>query len=204
MKAFFDTIRPMFGKTMLQSQVAGINALLSATEHLPLEQRAYILATAYHETAKTMQPIVERGARSYFSKYERAKRLGNTEPGDGFKYRGRGYVQITGRRNYALASVRLGVDFVHAPQKAMHPIMAAKIIVRGCVEGWFTGVTLDDCIKPGAPDYIKARTIVNGKDKAAKIARHARRFELALRLAHGYEVEEPRWLRLWRRLRGLF
>lgn len=202
MKEFFDTVRPLFGK-MTQAHVDGLNVILDASKMLPLEQRAYVLATVFHETAGTMQPITEYGNRAYFDKYEGRESLGNTQQGDGFKFRGRGYVQITGRRNYALASRYLKVDFVAEPELALLTQYASKILILGMTEGWFTGATLDHWIQPGSVDYRNARRIVNGLDKASKIARYARRFELALRQVQGWEVNEPRWLRLWRKVKGL-
>jgi len=179
MKAFFDTIRPLFGGSMTQAQVDGCETLLAATASLPLDHRAYLLATSYHETAHTMQPITEYGQRSYFNKYEPGtkigKSLGNTQPGDGYRYRGRGYVQITGRSNYAKAGSKLGVDLLGNPEAALNPDVAARILVRGCAEGWFTGKKLADY-----PDYVGMRRVVNGTDRAEMIAGYAETFEAAL------------------------
>jgi putative chitinase len=177
MKAFFDAIRPMFGGKMTAAQVEGCEALIRATAGLPLAWRAYLLATAFHETARTMQPITEYGGRKYFDKYDTgnlAKALGNTpaKDGDGFEYRGRGYVQITGRANYAKAGKALGLDLIADPDLALVPEYAAKILVRGCTEGWFTGKKLGDYAS-----YKDMRRVVNGTDKADEIARYARAFE---------------------------
>jgi putative chitinase len=177
MKAFFDSIRPQFGGKMTAAQVEGCEALIRATNGLPLAWRAYLLATAFHETDRTMQPITEYGGRKYFDKYDTgnlAKALGNTpaKDGDGFEYRGRGYVQITGRANYAKAGKALGLDLIADPDLALVPDYAAKILVRGCTEGWFTGKKLGDFAS-----YRDMRRVVNGTDKADEIARYARAFE---------------------------
>jgi putative chitinase len=176
-KAFFDAIRHQFGGKMTQAQVEGCETLIRATDGLPLAWRAYLLATAFHETARTMQPITEYGGRQYFNKYDTgslAKALGNTPAadGDGFKYRGRGYVQITGRANYGKAARILGIPFMDDPDLALVPEHAAKILVRGCTEGWFTGKKLGDYA-----NYRDMRRVVNGTDKADEIARYARAFE---------------------------
>ena len=69
MKAFFDAVRLKYGK-LSADQISGFDHLLRATNGLETRFRAYLLATAWHETARTMQPIHERGQVSYFDKYE--------------------------------------------------------------------------------------------------------------------------------------
>lgn len=181
----FALIRPIFGGRLRQSQVDGIGALLAATEGLPRPWRAYLLATPVVETARTMQPIMEFGSRSYFNKYEPGttigKRLGNTVAGDGYLFRGRGYVQITGRDNYLRAGRFLGRDLIADPDLALDPVLAGRILVQGCADGWFTGKRLADYLDRAVPDYLNARRIVNGLDRAAEIAGYARTFEAALR-----------------------
>lgn len=181
----FDTIRPLFGGRMRQAQVDGVNAVQAACIGLPVPYTAYLLATAFHETAATMQPITEYGGRRYFDKYDTGKlaaALGNTPQldGDGFLYRGRGYVQITGRANYRKAGDALGVDLIGQPDRALEPEIAAKILVLGCCEGWFTGKKLGDYLDRPGPDYRNARRVINGTDRADTIAGYARTFARAL------------------------
>lgn len=176
--AFFAGVRNSFGP-LTQSQVEGLNALLVAVQGWPVAWVAYALATAWHETAHTMQPVKEYGGPAYFKrmydpqgqKPQLAKRLGNTEPGDGVKYAGRGYVQLTGRANYA----RYGI--ADRPDDAMKMDVAAHILRNGMEHGRFTGKSLADYL-PG--DYVSARRVINGTDKAHEIAGHARAFETAL------------------------
>ncbi len=106
--------------------------------------------------------------------------VGNTPAadGDGYTYRGRGYVQLTGRANYAKVGAALGLDLLHKPDMALDPIIAAMILVRGCCDGWFTGKKLGDYLPD---DYRGARRVVNGTDKQDVIASYAREFEAALR-----------------------
>ena len=54
-------------------------------------------------------------------------RMGNKQEGDGFKYRGRGFIQLTGRDNYAKAGKDLGIDLLGNPDLASQPETAAKI-----------------------------------------------------------------------------
>ncbi len=189
--SFFDSVRASFGP-LKQSQVDGFNVLLNATNGLPVAWRAYILATAWHETAATMQPIIERGNRTYFDMYEpssaKAKALGNTIKGDGYKFRGRGYVQITGRANYVKAGTIVGVDLAANPERALEPDIAAVVIVNGMTRGWFTGKKLSDYPQG---DFKNMRRVVNGNDKADLIAGYARKFEAALVTTSAVAPEKP-------------
>jgi len=170
---FYRAVRPIFGGALSQQQVDGIEALLAATEGLPMPHRAYLLATAKHETADTMQPIAEYG-KGKGKPYGKPGRYGQAQYG-------RGYVQLTWDDNYARADKALGLNgaMLKDFNLAMQPTIAAKILVRGCSEGWFTGKKLADYL-PG--DYRGARRVVNGLDKADLIAGYAREFEAALAL----------------------
>ena len=159
-EAFFKSVRAQFGP-LNQNQVDGINTLLAATALVPRMHRAYILATAWHETASTMRPLEEYG-----------KGAGHPYAP---RYYGRGYVQLTWDYNYKKAGNLLGVDLVSNPEFALRPSIAAQIIVRGMSEGWFTGKKLSDFTA-----FVSMRRIVNGTDKAALIADYARKFENAL------------------------
>jgi len=90
-------------KTLLNSY--GINT------HLRL---AHFMAQIEHESGG-FKYLTELGGKSYFDKYEGRKDLGNIQKGDGFKFRGRGYIQVTGRANYTLLSKDMRIDFVNNP-----------------------------------------------------------------------------------------
>ncbi|SHO65803.1 Predicted chitinase [Pseudoxanthobacter soli DSM 19599] len=181
-----------FGRLLTSAQAAGIEAILDAWRQDHAEgdprQLAYVLATAYHETAGTMEPVAEYGGDEYKRNlYDvtgrdpaRARAMGNTEPGDGPRYAGRGFVQLTWKNNYARAGRKLGLDLVGQPDDAMKPDIAARILVRGMAEGWFTGKKLGDYIAGAACDWKGARRIVNGTDKADLIAGYAAAFHAAL------------------------
>jgi len=143
-------------------------------------QAAYVLATIRWECADRWQPITEIGNVAYFSKYDAepiAPRLGNTQPGDGYRYRGRGFVQITGRANYQKFSDRLGVDLIEAPSRALDRLLSYEIMRLGMTEGLFTGKKLVDYITAEATDYVNARRVINGVDQAHKIAEYASEIE---------------------------
>jgi predicted chitinase len=63
------------------------------------------------------------------SQYEGRKDLGNIYPGDGVKYKGRGFIQITGRANYTQAAKDLGIDLVNRPELAEKPDVAIKVSI---------------------------------------------------------------------------
>jgi len=190
-QSFFNFYKANFGN-LAQAQVSGLENLLNFIEAdqtiTDIRWAAYMLATIKHECADTYQPITERGQKSYFDKYEAGtaigKNLGNTENGDGYLFRGRGFVQITGRANYKRLSKPLalaaGDDLVSKPDKALSPDTAYKIMSYGMVNGSFTGKKLQDYINAAKVDYIEARRIINRLDQAEKIEGYAVKFESIL------------------------
>lgn len=162
---------------LAQDQVDGFNTLLDAIEAdpeaPPAPQLAYVLATIERETGQTFRPIYERGPRRYFDKYEPNTRLGrmlgNTDPGDGYRFRGRGYVQVTGRSNYSSLSTAFRQDFVNNPDQLLLPNWAWGAASFGMRIGLFTGRKLRDYIDPAGPraDYYNARRIINPGELSA-------------------------------------
>jgi predicted chitinase len=82
---------------------------------------------------------------------------------DGERFRGRGFIQLTGRDNYEVASREVGVDLINDPDKANDPQIAARLV------GWFLTRpgkvrTIERCLSPEQHkrDYSKARAAVNG------------------------------------------
>ncbi len=190
---FYDTVRlTLFEGRMRQTQVNGMNVFLDYWENgfASNDDRwlAYMLATAYHEVDKKMQPIKEYGSDAYFFRMydiegqrpDVARDLGNTQPGDGVKFHGRGYVQLTGRRNYQDMSNRLGVDLVSNPELALETDVAARIIFEGMIDGSFTGKKLSDYFNPTTENWKQARRIVNRLDKAELIAGYGKLFYRAI------------------------
>ena len=194
-KAFYDSVRgTLFGGSLTPDQVAGMDAILNEWNKRGLTFEpylAYMLATVFHETAQTMQPIREHGGPKYFAKYEGRKDLGNTLPGDGVKFHGRGFVQLTGRANYAKASAKLNIDFLANPDAVMQANYAVLILFDGMLDGWFTGKELADYREGDTFDYVNARRIINGTDRAALIAGQARLFAQAIALMESSPSEIP-------------
>lgn len=175
-ETFWTAYRQAFGKVS-QDTVSAIEFLLgefkrSWTNTLRI---AYAFATIKHETAGTFLPITERGGKTYFNKYNGRKDLGNNQPGDGYRFRGRGFVQITGRKNYT----KYGI--ADNPDLALEPATAFRIMTDGMRTGGFTGKKLSDYITANKADYKNARRIINGLDKADLIAGYAKQFETILK-----------------------
>ncbi len=98
------------------------------------QELAAFLSQAAHETMD-FKHMKEIGGSLDFKKYDiryapnKAKALGNTKPGDGAKYKGRGYIQLTGKYNYKRAGEALGLDLVNKPELVEKPEVAAKVAV---------------------------------------------------------------------------
>lgn len=157
------------GLPITQSQVEGLELVLDRLEHeqLLLQESAYVLATGFHEADRKWQPLQEYGGRN--------KRYA--------PYYGRGLVQLTWKENYRKAGELLGIDLVSDPDRALDPLVSVQVLVTGMRIGLFTRVKLSDCWTDQGFDYVGARKIVNGTDRAELVAGYARSFEAALRTA---------------------
>lgn len=186
---FFDSIRTsLFKGSMSQQQVDGMEAILKIWEAKELDDLrwlAYMLATTYHETAKTMQPIEEYGKGKGYRYGKKIKRSGIPYTLPDKIYYGRGYVQLTWFENYRTMSALLGVDLLNSPELALHPNIAAQIMFEGMTNGTsnfgdFTGKSLEQYFNDKKEDPINARRIINGLDKAELIATYYYKFKTAL------------------------
>lgn len=161
-----------------------------------LRWAAYMLATVQHECAGAWRPVVEHGTRDYFNKYDLGtrlgKRLGNTQPGDGYLFRGRGYVQITGRTNYRNLGrlLQMGDSLVETPGLVLQPETAYRIMSLGMTRGSFTGKKLADFIHGPTCDYLQARRIINGLDQNVRIQGYAIALEKILHASTMSETVE--------------
>ena len=95
------------------------------------KREAAFLAQIGHESGALKFPVEIWGPTQAQRRYEGRYDLGNTQIGDGFKFRGRGLIQLTGRANYAAASQALGVDLLTHPEKLGEPELASRSA------GWF-------------------------------------------------------------------
>jgi putative chitinase len=181
---FFDAVRAEpFGGNLTQLQVDGLNFLLDVWERhfkdSDIRWLAYSLATAFHETSATMEPIPEYGEGSGQPYGEPAGPYGQC-------YFGRGYVQLTWEYNYIEGEKVLAHDYgvecpMHSyPHRMLEHEPAALVLYDGSIKGWFTGKKLGDYFNATAEDAYNARRVINGVDKADLIAGYYRAFKAGL------------------------
>ena len=188
---FFDSVRFYLdgNQSLTQDQVNGLTALLDYYDMVGIEGAgdyedryfAYILATTWHETAFTCQPIAEYGKGS-------GKPYGKPDGPYNQVYYGRGYVQLTWYDNYQAQDTKLGLDseLVKSPDLALDPKIATQILFGGMRDGDFTGKQLSDYFTETLTDWYNARRIVNATDQATTIAGYAEKFMNAL--AHTFAL----------------
>ncbi|EYR79819.1 hypothetical protein P9A16_09425 [Shinella sp. 838] len=196
-KAFFDAVRgTLYGGRLARTQVAGLTALLDRFEQggetEDLRFLAYMLATAHHETGGRLQPVRETFAATdgeAIDRLDRAFAAGRLPQVSapywrrdalGRSWLGRGLVQITHRRNYARLAELTGIDLLARPERAMEMAVSVEILFVGMLRGVFTGQRLDDHFTGARADWTGARRIVNGRDRAEKVAGYGRAFFSAL------------------------
>ena len=141
-KIFFDDVREsLFSGSMNQSQVDGMEAILSGWEEKrgddDVRWLAYFLATAYHETSKEMQPIEEYGKGA-------GQPYGQPDPETGECYYGRGFVQLTWRDNYQRADDEIGCTSVYDPSQQLDAKISGATGYKGMMEGWFREGSFED------------------------------------------------------------
>lgn len=202
---FYKAVRSsVFGGSLNQVQVTGVEAILDQWikgGYLDPRWLAYILATANHETGGKFAVVTENlnysaprlvevwpkrfpsvaSARPYANNPQKLAnfvyggRGGNTKPDDGWRYRGRGLVQITFKDNYA----KYGLT--NNPDQAAEIQTAAFIIVDGMVHGRFTGLSLSNFFDSDTNDPIGARQIINPDKNGPEIATTYKKFLEAIK-----------------------
>ena len=199
----------IFGKSLSAGQVETLEMMIDEglRQNVMRQQLAYIMSTAYGEAGSSLKPVAENLSYTAerirqvwptrFKSVAEAKpyarnpqklankvyggRIGNgpESSGDGWMFRGRGLVQITGRANYR----KFGIE--NTPDEALKLSKAIRIMFDGMLQGIFTGKRLGEYINFNKQDYTNARRVVNGTFDAARYARNAQAFDDALNAA-GY------------------
>lgn len=189
-KFYNEISKSLFNNNLSINQKKGIEYKLRAFDrHNITDYRwmAYMLATSYYETARTMQPVEERGrgaGRPYGGKY---KQDGTVYAEPNCIYFGRGDVQLTWYENYERMGRLLGVPLLEQPELALVPEISASIMIEGMTRGRsnrgdFTGVSLESYFNGFKDDPVNARRVINGLDRAELIADYYERFLRALLL----------------------
>ncbi|MEG3083990.1 hypothetical protein U1707_10090 [Sphingomonas sp. PB2P12] len=182
---FYAAIRPLFGK-LTTAQFEGIEAKLAAfaSAGSPITYVAYGLATSFWETGEKMQPVPEIGRG-------RGKPYGRPGKHRGQIPYGRGDVQLTHDFNYETADAELGLKgaLLANFDRALETDISARVMVRGMTEGWFAGDKvgrhkfaryLPAKGLATSQQFTSARRIINGIDRAEKVAGYAMSFQAAL------------------------
>lgn len=178
-RTLFDAVRvPVFGGALTQSQVDGVGKILDYRETRCPTMRedafAYLLATVTWETGHKMQPVPEAGGEPNGkpNAYLRAKKY--------YPWYGRGLVQNTWEANYAKYGCANNPD---GPEAMLTWPKSLDACFNGMVKGVYTGKKLDDYFTPTKMDFVGARRIINGTDRADAIAAIAKTWLEALRKA---------------------
>lgn len=186
---FYDSVRhSLFGGKILPKQFEGMEAILNAWEAKGLTDvrwLAYMMATTFHETGHTMQPIEEYG-KGKGKKYGKKIKM-NGQPYDAPDklYYGRGLVQLTWFENYKGMGRLLNLKLLEYPVLALRMDIAVEILFEGMTEGHssfgdFTGKCLEMYFNEKKNDPLNARRIINGMDKAELIEGYHYKFLDAL------------------------
>lgn len=179
--AFYDCLRPKLNLTT--QNVFGMEKVLDYAEayHVSAAKLPYIIATAWWETAQTMQPVKEA---YWMSEHWRKKNLRY------YPWYGRGLIQITWESNYKRMWKELGLIGPMEPEVFLEWSVALPALFIGMEKGLYTGKDLDDYIdevdendREDLREYKNARRIVNATDKALTIGKLALGFEKCLKKA---------------------
>jgi len=119
------------------------------------KELAAFLAQCSHESGGFRYLSEIWGPTAAQQGYEGRRDLGNTQKGDGYRYRGRGYIQLTGKHNYAQAGQALGLDLLKNPDQASTPAIGAKTSV------WFWKTNVQSRVS-NWDDVTAITKIVNG------------------------------------------
>lgn len=174
-KYFFDNFpfRPL--------KDVGVDTINKIIEHFEiddgyqyLKELAYVFATAYHESTGTWNPSIREYGRGKNRKY------GRPDSETGKIYYGRGLCQLTWKFNYQSFKKILGIDFVNDPDLALESKNSVDILMIGMRDGIFTNHKLSMYFDENTTNWVGARKIINGTDRANLIAGYAIKFYDAL------------------------
>ena len=151
-----EVLQDLLVRSLLATLVTGARP----AELLAPAQYALFLSQLHYESGGFRYLHEIWGPTPTQERYEGREDLGNTEPGDGYKYRGRGYIMLTGRANYTKYANLLGRDLLNAPHDASIPLVAFQIAHEFFKQNKLYDLVFD-ALHPH--DYVlKATKIING------------------------------------------
>lgn len=215
-ESFFSTCESKFPKHLFKGKYRksfeDIFKYWEGTAYTDNRWLAYILATAYRESAGTMQPVREGLCKTdqcsidkitaYFEKKNRPQHDNYALPDKyGRSYFGRGLVQLTHKRNYKRVgeAIGMGDKLVENPDLALDNGVSIKVLVEGSAQGLFVKNRktkqwrkLSDYFNEDKSDWHGARKIINPGSKRAHIpAKHGQKFFACLESPDRGSVNPP-------------
>lgn len=150
-----------------------------------LRYLAYMMATNLGETGVTLEPVREGFSKSdaVARAFVKRQRYPYAKVVNGMVYYGRGRVQLTWDYNYKAMGDILKIDLLADPDLALDRHYATQIMFEGMLRGTFTGKKLSSYFNNTTTDWINARRIINGTDRASEIGGYAKQFYSDLILA---------------------
>lgn len=152
-----DKLQAIMPKAGARAQrfLVPLNAALGIFAIHTIPRIAQFLAQIAVESGELRYTREIWGPTSTQRRYEGRADLGNTEPGDGERYMGRGLIQLTGRHNYTVCSAELGIDVVNNPHMLEQPLLAALSA------GWYWDARrINEAAD--ANDIVRVTKLVNG------------------------------------------
>jgi predicted chitinase len=160
MEVAYQPIRQVPGPRV-NKIIAALDKAMSSWGIETVKQQCAFIATLLLETGgfRWLEELADGSA------YEGRRDLGNTQPGDGPRFKGRGFIQLTGRSNYARAGKELGLDLLQHPELAEEIEHAAQIacwfwVTRGCNKFAEDG------------NFKRTQIIVNGRNRKTGLPNH--------------------------------
>jgi predicted chitinase len=163
------SIMPNLSDARAQQMLPHLNAAMAEAGINTPQRQAAFLAQLAHESGefRYMEEIASGAA------YEGRTDLGNTEPGDGMRFKGRGPIQLTGRSNYRAAGQALGIDLENNPTRAAEPDVGFR------TAAWFwNSRNLNQHADAGNFDAITYRVNGGYNGKASRDAYYARALQV--------------------------
>lgn len=160
MEVAYPAVRRLPG-AQINRIITALDRAMSAAGIETMKQQCAFIATLLHETGgfRWLEEIASG------DDYEGRRDLGNTQPGDGRRFKGRGFIQLTGRANYARAGKELALDLLQKPELAAEVDSAARIacwfwVTRGCNKFAEDG------------NFKRTQIIVNGRNRLTGLPNH--------------------------------